>query len=210
MERTLPVGGHERQERAETGGEIMNAARIPEKILAVVVLLAVLAGAAAAQDARRPVSFSSRNLSGPRFGMTYVAGDSDLYRRLRDNDMDRLLSQFGWHFEKQVIPEGGGPQFVVEFVPMFAGVEYGKFVPAATLAMGVRMPSGIEFGLGPNVAVTGTDEDPEAMTSLVLALGKSFDYGGVSIPINVAYATNPDGQRLSLIVGYAIAKAPGR
>ena len=174
----------------------------------VLPLVVATLAASAAEAESRAARFGSRNLSGPRFGMTYVPGDTELYRELKRNDMDRIVSQFGWHFETQVVPDGGGPRFVVEFVPMFAGVEYGKFIPAATLAMGVRMPGGMEFGMGPNVAVTGSDEDPELDTALVVAVGKSFDYGGVSVPINVAVATNPDGRRVSLIVGYAIARTP--
>ncbi|MFH1842471.1 MAG: hypothetical protein ABIF77_04635 [bacterium] len=34
---------------------------------------------------------------------------------------------------------------------------------------------------------------------------QSFDHGGVSIPVNVAFTTNPDGNRMSLLIGYAIA-----
>jgi hypothetical protein len=152
------------------------------------------------------VTFARRNLGGPRLGITYITGQKDLWYRLNQKDMGRTLSQFGWHFEHQVIPEGGGPQFVVQFVPLVAGVEYGKFIPSATLAMGVRFPNGIEFGLGPNLLLVG-GENGAIKTALVLGLGKSFNYGGVSIPLNLVYATNPDGNRVSVIFGYAIASA---
>jgi hypothetical protein len=56
--------------------------------------------------------------------------------------------------------------------------------------------------------VAGTDE--AKATSLVVGVGKSFNYGGVSIPLNLVYATNPDGYRLSFIIGYAVAKRPGK
>ena len=119
--------------------------------------------------------------------------------------MGRTLSQFGWHFEWQVVPEGGGPQLVVQMVPLVAGVEYGKFIPSATLALGVRFLNGFELGLGPNIVVTGTSGSDPASTALVVALGKSIDYGGVSIPLNVAVAHNPEGTRASFIIGYAIS-----
>jgi hypothetical protein len=155
------------------------------------------------------VSFAQRNLGGPRLGISYVTGKGDLWQRLDDERIGRSISQFGWHFEYQVIPEGGGPQFVVQVVPLVAGVEYGKFIPSGTLAMGVRFPSGIEFGLGPNILLVGKNADGKstAKTALVLGIGKSFNYGGVSIPLNLVYATNPDGNRVSVIFGYAIAKA---
>jgi hypothetical protein len=149
------------------------------------------------------VEFSRRNLGGPRLGMTYVTPGSELSRRLKDEKMGNALSQFGWHFEYQIIPRGGGPQFVIEFVPLVGGVEYGKFIPGATLAMGVRFPSGIEFGLGPNATATPRGV---SSTALVIAGGKTFNYGGVSIPLNLAYITNPDGGRIAFILGYAVAK----
>jgi len=144
-------------------------------------------------------SFAERNLGGPRIGISYVMGEGRLATELKKHGFGRLLSQFGWHFEYQVIPEGGGPQFVIQFVPLISGVEYSKIFPTATLAIGVRLPDGIEFGMGPNVLLSANPR-----TALTIAVGKSFNYGGVSIPINLALTTNPDGQRISLIFGYAI------
>jgi len=162
---------------------------------------------ALAKEIEVPVEFNRRNMSGPRFGVTYIAGDTELYRELKAQNVGRVVSQFGWHFERQIIPDGGGPQFVVQFVPMIAGVEYGKFVPGATVAMGIRMPRGWEFGMGPNIVATKNDLDKvKARTSLIVALGKSINYGDVSIPINFAISTSPDGNRYSVIFGYAIGK----
>ena len=149
------------------------------------------------------IIFGERNLGGPRLGVTYVTGTGKLAQTLERNKIGRTLSQFGWHFEYQVIPDGGGPSFVIQFVPLVAGVEYGKLIPSGTLAMGVRLPEGIEFGLGPNALVT----DEGVKTALVMTVGKSFSYGGVNIPVNLVYATNPDGNRFSIIFGYAIRKS---
>jgi hypothetical protein len=162
---------------------------------------------ALAKEIEVPVEFNRRNMGGPRFGVTYIAGDTELYKELQAQNVGRVISQFGWHFERQIIPDGGGPQFVVQFVPMIAGVEYGKFVPGATLAMGIRMPRGWEFGMGPNIVATKNDLDKiKARTSLIVALGKSINYGDVSLPINFAVSTSPDGNRYSVIFGYAIGK----
>lgn len=154
-------------------------------------------------DSNKPLQFAERNMGGPRLGVTYIPGNGELVQKLKDNDIGRSISQFGWHFEWAVIPDGGGPSFVIELVPLVGGVEYGKLVPSGTLAMGVRMPNGIEFGMGPNILLGG---EKVINTSLVLAVGKSFNYSGVSIPINFVFATNPSGNRLSVIFGYAIAK----
>ena len=156
------------------------------------------------KDDSDEVVFKKRNLSGPRIGLTYIPGDRDIAKLLRHKDLGRWISQFGWHFEYQVMPRGGGPQFVVQFVPLVAGVEYGKVIPSATLAMGIRMPDGIEFGLGPNVLIA---DENTISTALVIAVGKTFNYGGVSIPINLVYATSPAGARLGFIFGYAIKRS---
>jgi len=145
--------------------------------------------------------FSERNLSGPRLGVTLLIPGEEMKKQLAERGIKDLISQFGWHFEYQVIPDGGGPQFVVQFVPLVAGVEYGKFIPSVTLGLGIRMPNGFEFGLGPNL-VAGTD--PEISTALMMTVGKSFDFGGVSIPVNMVWVTNPRGNRASIIFGYAI------
>jgi len=97
-----------------------------------------------------------------------------------------------------------GTNFVVArtFVPLIASVEYGYPIPGATLAMGIRLPSGFEFGMGPNAIITPT----KISSVLVVAFGYTLDYGGVYIPLNVVMATNPDGNRIFLIFGYSISK----
>lgn len=174
---------------------------------ALAVMLLAGAATALAKTVEVPVAFERRNLGGPRFGVTYVPGDSELYQDMERQGIGHVVSQFGWHFERLVVPQGDGPQFVIQFVPMIAAVEYGKFVPGGTLAMGIRAPSGWEFGLGPNIVATKDEfDDLGTRTSLIVALGKSLNYGGVSIPINAAVSTSPDGNRFSLIFGYAIGK----
>jgi hypothetical protein len=169
--------------------------------LAVLIFLLGQSGIAQTEKPTK-VEFAKRNLGGPRLGITYLPGNTELVDNLSDHDVGRTLSQFGWHFEYQVVPKGYGPSFVVEIVPLVAGVEYGKFIPSMTLAMGVRFPNGIEFGMGPNL-LAGADN---IYSALVFAVGKSINYGGVSIPLNLVFATNPSGNRVSFIFGYAISR----
>ena len=170
--------------------------------VALVAMAAAVSGRARADEAYPPLR--ERDLSGPRFGVTYRPNDSGSSNK----DVGHFVSQFGWHFETQVVPRGGGPQFIIQFVPLVAGVEYGKALPSGSLGMGVRFPSGYEFGLGPTVAAAGSDfHSLEAKSALFVAVGRSFDYGGVSIPFNLVFVTNQDGQRVSLIAGYAIRRS---
>jgi hypothetical protein len=148
--------------------------------------------------------FAERNMAGPRLGVTYVPETGALSKTLRAKKIGPVLSQFGWHFEYQVVPDGGGPSFVVQFVPLAAGVEYGTLIPSASLALGIRFPNGYEFGMGPNVLIGG---EKGISSALVMAVGKSFNYGGVNIPLNLVWAINPDGSRLSFVFGYSIRKS---
>jgi len=188
----------------------MNASKRISMVAVLALMVIFLAHTAYAEPSAIEPVINKRNLGGPRFGMTYIPGNTQLAAELEYHDMGRFISQFGWHFEHQVIPRGGGPQFVIEFVPLLAGVEYGKFIPSFSLLMGLRTAGGFEFGLGPNLSFSKTAteaEDVEARTSLILATGKSFNYGGVSIPVNLAYSTSPEGNRVSLFFGYAISSA---
>lgn len=160
----------------------------------------------AKQSDEETVEFKKIGMSGPRFGVTYVIGDNALTKRLEENGMDRVLSQFGWHFERRVTPTSGGPELVLQGVPLVAGVEYGKILPSFTGLMGIRFPQGWEFGIGPNLMVAGLDDSSDLKMSLVTGVGYSFRYGGVSLPVNVAFTTNPDGNRVTLLFGYAIRR----
>ena len=173
-------------------------------LVLAVVAFSSLPAKAQLRDISQEISFSERNLGGPRLGVTYITegGNGELVKKLKDKGIGTAISQFGWHFEYQIIPEGGGPQFVIQAIPFLGGVEYGTVIPSLTVAMGIRLPEGYEFGLGPNVIDGGAKG---ANTALVAAIGKSFNYGGVSIPINIAIATSPAGNRVSLVFGYAIA-----
>ena len=166
----------------------------------VVGLFAVHTGLA--QRESPSTRFTERDLSGPRLGFTFVPPNSPLAEKLSQNKVYPVISQFGWHFEYAVIPEGGGPSFVIEFIPLIGGVESPVIIPSASLAMGIRFPNGFEFGLGPNVILTSNGPKQ----ALVIAGGKTIDYSGVQIPLNVAIAANTDGVRASFIVGYAISR----
>lgn len=174
----------------------------------------MVCGSVHAQSAGAPVdqelTFSHRRLNGPRMGMTYVLPwDSPMREHLKEEEIGNLISQFGWHFEWLVSPEVGGPSFVVQLIPFLGGVEYGTVLPTTSLVMGIRLPRGFEFGMGPNVIVTPTMETP-VNPALVVGVGKSIDFRGVSIPLNIALTTNREGHRVSFICGYAIPKRDRR
>jgi len=148
-------------------------------------------------------------LNGPRLGISYSLQDDALdgtgvkNQRLRENDIGNVISQFGWHFEWAIKPESGGPAFVTEILPFIGGVEFGTVIPSVSAVFGIRLPSGTEFGMGPNVIAT-FDSKPQLATALVVAVGQTLTFNEVHIPLNVAVLTNRDGNTLSFVFGYAL------
>lgn len=151
--------------------------------------LALGAGDALAQ---KP-ALARRSMEGPRLGLTWISGSQ---ATLRKYGVNQVMTQFGWHIEQQVSPMGNGPAFVIEEVVLAGGMEQQKFLPSLTLLVGVRMPSGLEFGLGPNLSAVGT--------ALAVAVGKSFRYGEMTFPLNLALVGSPDALRTTILIGYAI------
>ena len=131
------------------------------------------------------------DLSGPRLGATF------------SNDGE-TRSQFGWHFEHQIESAARGPWLVVETVLLVGGMEQHAFIPNGTVVFGFRTPEGLEFGLGPSVTIT-----PLGFRSgIVAAGGKTFRVNGIQIPLNLAYAFDKDGSRLTVITGWAVRHEP--
>ena len=143
--------------------------------------------------------YFTRNMGGPRLGVTIIPGDGELAQKLAEHNVGKVISQFGWHFEKAVAYKEDGPSFIIEFVPLFGGVEFGKFILGITLGLGIRLPNGFEIGAGPNILF-----GENVSSALMIAVGKSFDYGGVAIPLNLAVVTSPIGTRFAIMTGYAI------
>ena len=152
----------------------------------------------------QPLCLSKINIGGPRIGLTSVIGKGGFAEKLDQNKIGHFYSQFGWQFEFKVVPEGNGPSFVIEIIPMLGALEYSTVVPSVTVPIGIRMPSGWEFGIGPNVTAASIEK---ASSSVVIALGKTFSYRGVGIPINIAFAKGQGGMATSVSFGYALVKS---
>jgi hypothetical protein len=182
--------------RSLVGGVIVCATLYPATIFAQ------------SSDEETPTRLKAHTLNGPRLGISYVPSgllqrNSELAQKLEKAQIGTTISQFGWHFEWLVTPQGGGPSFVTQLVPFLGGVEYGTVIPSASLVLGIRMPMGFEFGMGPNALFTFNKAAP-VTTSLIVAIGQSFDFGGVSIPLNLALSTSREGNRFSFVFGYAL------
>lgn len=164
--------------------------------LALSVPLA-LAAPAAAQIA--PPAAHEVDLSGPRFGITAL--DTSVVQKLKDDtdiEVSRVVSQFGWQFEKQFYGKGDGPAMITEAVVLVGGLDQGVALPSLSWLVGVRTQDGAEFGLGPNITPLGV--------ALAVAVGKTFRVGVMNVPFNVAVVPSKAGMRVSFLTGIALRR----
>lgn len=142
----------------------------------------------------------SKKLDGPRLGISVLA---DKLPEVDGQKIGPVLSQFGWQFEWLIRPENGGPAFLTEVIPFVGGVEYGIVIPSLSVVSGIRFPFGFEFGMGPHAAVHFKGNKP-VHPSLIVAVGQTFEFSGVNIPLNLAMTNSSSGQSFSFLFGYAI------
>jgi hypothetical protein len=136
------------------------------------------------------------NLSGPRIGVTLV-GPGRARDKLADEfNAQPVLTLFGWQFETQFFTLDDGTTGVFEFVPMVGGLEQGLFLPTASAIIGMRSASGLEFGVGPNLSLSGP--------AMVFAAGITFQSSQINFPVNFAVVTSPSGIRYSIVFGFNI------
>ncbi|MBI5206362.1 MAG: PEGA domain-containing protein [Candidatus Firestonebacteria bacterium] len=136
------------------------------------------------------------DLSGPRFGFTVI--NDKLQRNIKkEHDIEihnKILTQFGWQFEKRILLEGKDMMFVTEVVPLIGGVDQNLSIPSITGAIGIRTKNGTEFALGPYASGGGT--------SIAYAGGVTFRYGDMNIPLNIAIVPFTDGTSLNILTGF--------
>lgn len=142
-----------------------------------------------------PPPLKSVNLSGPRFGITSLSqGIVDKLQQERDITVRPTISQFGWQFERQFYSKAGGIAAVNEFVFLMGGLEQGVALPSASWLVGLRSPSGMEFGIGPNITPAGV--------ALAVAGGVTFRSGALNVPVTFAVVPSQAGIRVSMLTGF--------
>lgn len=138
-------------------------------------------------------------LAGPRVGFTVLSQKySDNMQEEFGTDLNSFMTQFGWQFETRVFTLDNGTSGLFEFVSLIGGLEQGKFLPSLSALIGMRSAKGLEFGVGPNVTLSGA--------GLVLAVGTNFQSQGVNFPVNFAFAPSNDGGRFSILFGFNARK----
>ena len=164
------------------------------------VLLSLTLAAPAFSQMVPPVA-QTVDLSGPRFGVTYLS--EGVVRKLQSEDgitVSPYVTQFGWQFERQLFSRKAhdGPTAITEAVVLLGGLEQGIAVPSLSWLAGVRTKDGSEFGVGPNLTPAGV--------ALAIAAGRTFRAGVLNVPVNVAFVPSKAGPRVSFLTGFSLRR----
>jgi len=161
----------------------------------VTVTLLSVAPSFAQSMATPPPIVHTVDLSGPRFGMTFLS--EGIIKELHDKhniDLQPTITQFGWQFERQFLTKESGLTAVSEYVVLLGGLDQGVAIPSLSWLVGMRTRGGAEFGVGPNITPAGV--------GLVIAVGVSYRVGAMNIPVNFALVPSKYGQRISVLTGF--------
>jgi hypothetical protein len=164
----------------------------------LMLLLITVAGPVGAQTVSPvtipPPPLKMVNLSGPRFGVTSLSAGVVETLQDRQIEVGSTITQFGWQFEKQFYSKQGGVAALHEFVFLVGGLEQGVVLPSLNWMVGLRSPTGAEFGIGPNLTPAGV--------ALALAGGVTFRSGALNVPMTVAFVPSKAGTRISVLTGF--------
>ena len=152
-----------------------------------------------------PENSQVNQMSGPRFGFTYVSEGSGAQFLNRAHEMDSAqynsefanglpftyTTQYGWQWETRFADTGGPVVGLVEWVALIGGMEKGLFLPSFSSLVGVRSEKGLEFATGPNLSASGL--------GFVFALGYNYTKGDLNLPINIAFVPDKQGPRNSAL-----------
>ena len=165
-----------------------------------------------------------QQLAGPRIGLTMITAgstadfihkgfdyvDSDEGNKLGETG-SAFTTPYGWHWESRCADGGGDVVGIVEWIALVGGMEQGLFLPSISSVIGARTSTGLEFGVGPNLSLSGV--------GMLFAVGHNFKSGSLNMPVNLVYMPGKDidsnkfggytynsGARISLMVGFNLAK----
>tara|TARA_R110002167_G_scaffold35386_7_gene113087 strand:+ start:1454 stop:2035 length:582 start_codon:yes stop_codon:yes gene_type:complete len=126
-------------------------------------------------------------LAGPRIGFTFISPGpiADFIHEGFDFDEDdkygssgaAFTTLYGWQWESR-FADGGNITGIVEWVVLVGGMEKGLFLPSASSIIGARTDGGLEFGIGPNLSLSGI--------GMVFGVGYNFKSGNLNLPVNIS------------------------
>jgi hypothetical protein len=169
------------------------------KTLVFLLALAALCSPCFGQEMEEPEGF--KIVVGPRVGVGYMMDTPEHFTQsLREmfptGDYYPVLTLFGITLEQRIVLGQTRSHFAFQELVLIAGLEQGIALPEAAVLIGYRDYSGLEFGIGPIVHLSGF--------GVVAALGWTFAYRGVYVPVDISF-TIPTGDRpgvVSLTTGF--------
>ena len=188
-------------------------------LLTLLILIALQSSAQIQYSSTNAANYDSQvqKNTGPRFGLTYITNGkltADIEEEF--GITSNLISQFGFQFEKQIMGDENIAG-ILEGILFIGGVDQGLFLPSVSGMFGVRNKDSWELAVGPNLSVGGA--------AMVVGFGKSFNFGDINIPVNIAWVpsnsrqndyldidgnniteTEKSGHRFTITVGFNMAK----
>ncbi|MBA7633384.1 hypothetical protein ES703_40950 [subsurface metagenome] len=148
---------------------------------------------------------------GPRVGISYIMANPDDFNDSVQEvfpDKNRkyfpVFTQFGINLEQRIRLGGTRSHFAFQEVLLIGGLDQNIVLPALNLLIGFRSHAGLEFGLGPNITMSRATEGPGVTVSVVYAVGWTFAFKNVFVPVDLCIVPTPsDGHpRLTLLTGF--------
>lgn len=146
---------------------------------------------------------------GPRVGVTYlfsqIAEFNDALQQIFPNPERGyfpLITQFGINLEQRIRLGDTKSHFAFQELLLIGGLDQSIVIPNLIVMIGFRSHTGLEFGLGPYMAMSKSEIGIEF--SVVYAIGWTFSFKGVYVPVDLAIVPTPaDGfPRISLLTGF--------
>jgi hypothetical protein len=149
---------------------------------------------------------------GPRVGVTYIVADPEAF----DESLQQLfpdsgreyfpiVTQFGVSVEQRIRLGETESHFAFQEIFLIGGLDQNIVIPSLSVLIGFRSRAGLELGLGPNLSMKRSGEEGTgAGVSVVYAVGWTFAFDEVYVPVNLAIVPTPSDRtpRISLLTGF--------
>ncbi|MBW8003557.1 MAG: hypothetical protein FVQ80_16350 [Planctomycetes bacterium] len=148
---------------------------------------------------------------GPRVGVSWVIATPEQFNESVQQifpDETRayfpIFTQFGINLEQRIRLGTTKSHFAFQEVLVIGGLDQNIVLPSLNFLIGFRSHAGLEFGLGPNISMSRSAGDIEITVSVVYAVGWTFFFQNVFVPVNIAVVPTPsDGHpRITFLTGF--------
>ena len=181
-----------------------------KKITLLILMACLMLSSAEVYSADRMIF-----ILGPRVGATYIVCPvADFNQAIQEAfpDPDRtyfpFITQFGIQIEQRIRLGDTESHFAFQEVIVLGGLDQNIIIPGINLLVGFRSHFGLEIGLGPNISVKYIPgQSVEIPITVVYAIGWTFSFSDVYVPLNLAVVPTPkDGRpRITLLTGFNFA-----